>query len=261
MSLFWLIVVGGVIYLLFKASRRDRTAPAPKGLTNKSASRSAERIPDWLRERWDLAERLGAGDVFPAWYFDPMTEFQSNRLDDDGRSHSPRLTKGQASDLIGLGEPADEDELEVLRFFKRPLRGMSESRARHEIALLFKDEAARKAWEERPMTARQKEFFRFFGMRTSAGLLKRDADQLIAVRIQRARDEGDPLFNQWSTYESLLDEFDDPDFREGYGIKKPPIAAIRNAIDALLAEGKTWDDLDSDTVAERLLEMRPNLER
>lgn len=261
MSLFWLLVVSAVIYLIFKGSRRGRTARAPKRPANKGASRSQERVPDWLQARWDLAERLGAGDVFPAWYFDAMTESQSRRLDNDGRSHSSRLTKGQASDLIGLGEPANEQDLEILRFFKRPLRGMNESRARHEIALLFQDEAARKAWEERPMTARQKEFFRFFGMRTSAELPKRDADQLIAERIKRAREEGDPLSDQWSTYESLLDEFDDSDFRDGYCIRRPTVAAIRNAIDGLLAEGKAWDAIDSDCVVERLIEANPTLER
>lgn len=207
------------------------------------------------------SQRPRKSTLTPVLFFDPMTQFQSKRLDDDGRSHSRHLTKGQASDLIGLSEQADEDQLEVLRFSKRPSRGMNQSRARHEIALLIQDESARSAWEGHPMTARQKDFFRFFGVRTSAGLLNRDADQLIAGRIQTARAEGDPLFDQWSAYEGLLDDFDDADFRDGYGIKKTPIAAIRNAINASLAEGKSWDDLDNDTVGERLLDVNPNLER
>lgn len=190
-----------------------------------------------------------------------MTEFQAKRLEEDGRKYSERLTKGQASDLIGLDEPPDEDKLEILRFFKQPLRGMNETRARHEIALLFQDEANRKAWEDRPATARQKEFFRFFGTKPSAGLLKREADQQITERLKQAQDSDDPLANQWRTYDGLLDDFDDPDFREGFGIRKPGVSAIRKAIDALIAEGRTWDDLDSDSVAERLVEMNPDLER
>ena len=208
-----------------------------------------------------MAQRLGVGEMFPAWYFDQMTEFQARRLEEDGRKYSGRLTKGQASDLIGLGEQPDEDDREVLRFFKRPLRGMNETRARHEIALLFQEEANRKAWVDRPATTRQREFFRFFDMKISAGLLEREADQQIAERLKQARESNDPRADRWRTYDAVLDDFDDPDFREGYGIRKPSTPAIRKAIHALLAKGKTWDDLDSDSVAEHLVEINPSLER
>ena len=44
-------------------------------------------------------------------------------------------------------------------------------------------------------------------------------------------------------------------------MRKPSTAAIRKAIDSLLAEGKTWNDIESDLVAERIVEIDPGLER
>lgn len=182
MTLFWLVVIGVVGYFVLKNYLRGATSSAPRKEIGSGGSRGE--IANWLQERWDLAQRLGVGDVFPAWYFDQMTESQARRLEEDGRRYSGQLTKGQASDLIGLGEQPDEEDREVLRFFKRPLRGMNETRARHEIALLFQEEANRKAWADRPATTRQREFFRFFGMKPAAGLLKREADQQIAERLK-----------------------------------------------------------------------------
>lgn len=259
MTFFWLIVVGVVGYFVFNAYFRGATSSAPRRKSNRAGSRGG--IPDWLQERWDLAERLGAGEVFPPWYFDQMTEYQARRLEEDGRKYSGRLTKGQASDLIGIGEQPGEEDREVLRFFKRPMHGMNETRARHEIALLFQEEANRKAWVDRPATTRQREFFRFFDVKPVTGLLKREADQQITDRLKLARESNDPRANHWRTYEAVLDDFDDPDFREGFGIRKPGATAIRKAIHAMLAEGKTWDDVDSDSVAEYLVEKDPSLER
>lgn len=264
MGFFWLVALGVVGYFVLKAYLRSASSSQPKGTTagpGRRPRRAGGDIPDWVQERWDMAQRVGVGDMFPAWYFEQMSEYQARRLEEDGRKYSGDLTKGQASDLIGLGEQPDEDDREVLRFFKMPLRGMNETRARHEIALLFQDAANRKAWDDRPATTRQREFFRFFGLKPGVGLLKRDADQQIAERLKQARQSGDPLADQWQTYDAILDDFDDPDFREGYDIRKPGASAVRKAIDALLAEGRTWDDLDSDSVAERLLEIAPNLER
>ena len=259
MTLLWLVVIGVVGYFVLKTYLRGATSPAPRKKISNGGSRGE--IANWLQERWELAQRLGVGDVFPAWYFDEMTESQGRRLEEDGRRYSGQLTKGQASDLIGLGEQPDEEDREVLRFFKRPLRGMNETRARHEIALLFREEANRKAWADRPATTRQREFFRFFGMKPAAGLLKREADQQIAERLKKAQESNDPRGEQWRIYNAVLDDFDDPDFRDGYNIRKPSAPTIRKAVDALLADGTTWNELDSDRVADHLVEMDPGLER
>lgn len=261
MTFFWLVVVGVVAYFALKAYLRGATSSASPKRTRSTRRGPRSEIPSWLQERWDLAQSLGVGEVFPAWYFDQMTESQARRLAEDGRKYPGRLTKGQASDLIGLGEQPDENDREVLQFFKVPLRGMNETRARHEIAIRFQEDANRKAWADRPATRRQRDFFRFFDVKPAAGLLKREADEQIAERLKEAQESNDPRADQWRIYDALLDDFDDPDFREDFGIRKPSVPAIKKAIDALLAQGKTWDELDSDSVAEHLVEMNPSLER
>lgn len=259
MTLFWIVVVGVLGYFGLKAYLRGTSSSTSRSEVSNKGSRAE--IPGWLQERWELAQREGIGDVFPSWYFDHMTERQARRLEEDGRKYSGQLTKGQASDLIGLGEQPNEEDREVLRFFKSPLRGMNETRARHEIALLFREEANRKAWEDRPATARQREFFRFFGQKPKSGLLKREADHQIQECLDVAEENNDPRAEQWIIYDSILEDFDDPDFRETYSIRKPSTPAIRKAIDALLALGRSWDDLDSDSVADYLVESNPDLER
>ena len=44
-----------------------------------------------------------------------------------------KLTNGQASDIIGLFEPADEKDLELLQRHKVPLDGMNKTRAREQV--------------------------------------------------------------------------------------------------------------------------------
>ena len=58
--------------------------------------------------------------LFPQWFFEPATERQLVRLEREGLK-GITLTKGQASDLIGLSEPPDDADNEVLKFFGAPL--------------------------------------------------------------------------------------------------------------------------------------------
>ena len=108
----------------------------------------------WLRERWRLAqeqEESGSRNgMFPVWYFHKATEAQLDRLDLlDVLCDRSTLTKGQASDLIGMFEQPSKDELAVLEFFRVPARGWKKTRVRHEIAKLFQDSANVQAWESR----------------------------------------------------------------------------------------------------------------
>lgn len=140
---------------------------------------------------------------------------------------------------------------------------MNETRAGHAVALLFQQESNRQAWEGRPATARQMEFFRFFGMKQRAGVSKVEAESLLRERLKLAEQQDDPLAANWRAYEAVLDEFDDPDFRETYDLRKPSYALIRSAASALLASGKTWGEIrgDIDLVVDKLIEMKPDLER
>src|SRR5690554_7442098 len=89
--------------------RRRRTASAVKGGSKKAPAKkiaNREHKPDpytFLHEHWKEVE---AGNYsVPRWYNDTVTEGQLKRLAED-EIEIPRgvITKGQASDLIGLGE-------------------------------------------------------------------------------------------------------------------------------------------------------------
>lgn len=266
MTVFWFVVIGIGLYVFFKFLGRSSG-----GNTSKASPRHQAPVDNgnvtsnaWLEERWALAERKrGTTDsIFPPWYFDSMTERQANRLAEDGGRFSRSLTKGQASDLIGLKEPADEEDLEVLKHFKSSTRGMNQTRARHEVALIFQSEENRRLWEVRPASSRQKEFFRFFRIKAQAGLTKVEADKLIKATLIELGAANDVRVEHWRLYDDLLDEFDDPEFRDGYDLKKPSYSQIREAVDALLKSNHTWAELDNaDIVAERLIEMKPELEK
>lgn len=254
MDPFWLVVIlGGIGYFAYhvrkatpKRSRRQTRGARPP--------RPRKVEPDWLVARWELAQQLRGtdSDFFPRWYYDPMTEHQARRLDEHGMGYTRSITKGQASDLIGLREPADPSHLEIMRFFKRPTRGVKETQARHEVAIIFADEANRDAWETRPMDARQRDFFRFFGVKVRASLGHKEAEALSDETYRQASASGDPRARQWDIYEQILEELDNPDFREAYDLRKPRPSAVRKAIEGLVASGTPWEDLDADAVADRL---------
>ena len=261
MEALWIVVLAAVAYVWFRSRKQVRSASAPRSEPRSHAARSEP--PEWLRERWKLAEKFkGSGSgLFPGWYYDPMTEPQARRLDEEGRSYSHSTSKGQASDLIGLSEPASVDNLAVLRFFKRSTKGMNQTKALHEVATIFADEANQRAWEDRPIDSRQREFFRFFGAKVRAGMGHKEAAALADEIYREASDAEDARADHWDVYEQVLDDLEDPEFREDYGLKKPSASAIRKAVDGLVGGGMTWDEIDSDLVVERLVEMNPELER
>lgn len=266
MSVFWVVVISAGLYVFFKlfgksseaiTAKTSTTSTKRQAINNDGGSRLV-----WLDERWALAERQrGAADsIFPTWYFDAMTDRQSSRLTADGQLFSAKLTKGQASDLIGLKEPAEDDDLQVLKYFKCSTRGMNKTRARHEVALLFQSVDNQKLWEMRPASLRQKEFFRFFKIKPQASITKIEAEKLINTTLMELQAISDIRIEHWSTYENILDEFDDPEFRDSYDLKKPSYSQIREAVDFLLTKNHKWSELeDVEIVVECLIEMRPDL--
>ena len=126
MSSFLVIVAILLIYACVKLAgnkgKQRRGKSAPKSDRVSLAAHHA-----WLEERWAVAarQRGATGGIFAAWYFEPMTERQASYLSDNGQQFSKNMTKGQASDLIGLKELADEDDLAVLSHFKHATRGMN----------------------------------------------------------------------------------------------------------------------------------------
>jgi hypothetical protein len=173
------------------------------------------------------------------------------------------LTKGKASDLIGLLEPVEEEQEAVLKFFKVSVRSMNQSRARYEVDKLLADPDNAEAWNRRPAESLQKEFLRFFSKRIPKGLTYVEAERMINEHRARLVDDDSARLDEWDSFESIAMDLADKDTREDYGLKKPSLSALRDAIDTLRKEGHSMEELagDLDLVAQKLIELRPDLER
>lgn len=255
-------VIALVVYFL----RRPSDEPNPRAQPSVDRSRKEDDESQWLRERWKLAKEhkiAGKEDVFPKWYFDDVTERQKTRLDDLGIKAGKTISKGQASDLIGMHEPADENALAILRFFKRSTKGMNQTKARHEVAQILSDPDNVKAWESRPPTKEQKEFCKFFGLMMEKGLTASDAEKLITEHESKLAEEEDPRLDEWGAFSEIMEELSDSEMRADYEIKKPSVSLIKSALDDLGQQGKSYRDVadEIDILVEKLVELKPELQR
>lgn len=271
-----LAVIGTVAKQTGKATKKRASSGRTSAPNTTPAERSAKRpepkpsVNDeiaWLKGEWkrvfDAKEAGNAlGPEFPAWYFDEVTESQLKKLESLEISVSGgQLTKGQTSDLIGLYSPIAEDDQEVLKFFKVDHKGMSETRGRHTVRGLLSEPERLEQWENRPATPVQKEFYRFFGMKVPTGLTVKEATKVIAEVSNRDDEEHDEKLEQWAAYEDIITDLSDKEMlREDFEIKKPSLSLIREAIGALVKEGEQLAGLDSYTVADKIKELKPEME-
>jgi hypothetical protein len=257
MTIFLIIVALGIAYLVF------RSVSKPTVVTNKNKATGQNDVR-WLEERWKLAQEhlaSGTSQMFPEWYFDEATDRQLEKIKEFGLSSE--ITKGQASDLIGMHEPAEQESLEVLKFFKVPTRGMKQTQARHEVALIFEDKEKVQAWKDRPPSAAQKEFFKFFGIKLAKGTTHEQTTALIKKHESEMSDKNDPRLMEWNAFEQIIDELKDPDFRENYEIKKPSATLIKQAMGELQKDGNSYQEIsdDIDMLINKLIELKPEIER
>jgi hypothetical protein len=204
-------------------------------------------VPPWLRGRWMLAkDDLLSGRVgrFPEWFFERATLAQRAELHLCGfRSLDLRLTRGQAADLLGLLQPPQPEPLRVLRFFNQPLSEQSETKARHEAALLLTDPANRQRWKTRPATDIQLEWFRFFGKERPAHLTYEEAKRLMGLQRQELRRKDRPRLNEWDAYKAILERFSDEQWCAAHHMSPPPISAVRASLRRLRGAGQSLSAL------------------
>ncbi len=266
MDLLTALIILAIVVAIFgskKGKGRQRsTRSAVKG-SNKTtpAKRIADREPKpdpyiFLYEHWKEVE---AGNVSaPRWYNDPVTEAQLKRLAEDEIKLPGRvITKGQASDLIGLAEDPKPSELEILKFFK--ITGLPikhRSIAVIEIERLMSDQDKADQWKNRPATIMQKEYFRYFGIKVPKGLTAAEAEDTMA-----ANELTDEQNDEWFSYSEILEELQDKEFRESYDLKKPSVAIIRQSIEQHITQGDKITDLSADDLVDTLLEIKPDLEK
>ncbi len=257
-----IIVIGAVVaYAFLKSAGGSKSRPAGEPTR---AVPTTERFPalQYLAGAWTERERArDAGALCePTWWWDEPTDSQRKRLADDLENHGVQIsgfspaTKGSYSDLIGWFADPDPDEEEVLRFFKVPMRGMNQTKARYELRRVLADPANQAKWENRPPTAEQKEFAQWFRMDLPKGTTSTTAAKLITARENELARAKDPRYDDWRAYQTIVLDLNDPDERESYEIRKPSRAAVRKALDSLLAEGHTYDEIgdDLDLIAARL---------
>lgn len=257
-----------------KSLLKVATAPAPRAASSAKERASSTALPKrsaaerrldenmpWLSERWSAArteDAAGTSLRFPSWYFEDSTQRQHARADALGVSLSLAASRGQFSDVIGLFEDADEDDLEKLAFFGIKLTGANRnaSRARHEISLLDADPDSAQRWAMRPPSKLQKEFFRFAGVKAPPGLTAISADAVIRKELKQlpAKDS-----DSWNAFTHVVDEFNDPEFREGEGIRKPALSDLRMAFQTLAARQEGNHYPDAGTIADYMLMQKPEL--
>ena len=220
----------------------------------------------WLNTRWSEAQVQRDSPVkdgsFPDWYFDEITDRQRARLIDDGFTLALNsLTKGQASDLIGLLEPPASEDAEVLKFFKAPSEVSNKTRAPGEAERLLRDPAALVKWNSHPADSLQKETLRCYGVKIPNGLTVTEAQALIGATESTLKRTNQTLVLETQAYISIVMALCGPEACRTNGIKLPPLAAIRAAVAELRNEGQDIYDLAGNiyAVAEKLIEMRPEL--
>lgn len=171
------------------------------------------------------------------------------------------INKGRASDIIGLFYPTDDEDRTKLKFFGVPLKGMTQSRARHELAQLFKLSSNREKWENRPANALDCEFFKYFEIAVPKSLTKREADILRSEKEDELENSHPSRMRDWEHFESLYEDFLDKEFRKDYDLKVVSITAFKKSVLALMKEGAVFHELDSGEIAEKIYDTAPNLVR
>jgi hypothetical protein len=261
------ILISAIILVVLLRRGIKRFSNKMEVIADKKKSQILNHNIGWLREKWEIADKeqdSGKFEIVPKWFFDKITDSQLRRLKEDGITiRGKRPTKGQASDIIGLFEPIQDKSKEILQFFKIPLKGMNQSRAMYEIARIFANPEKRKIWQERPITSKEKEFYRFFNIREPAGTTHAEASCFIDDYQDKLADDNEERLNEWDTYENIYEEINDPDIRKDYKIRKISFSAYRDAIERLKKEGKKISDLeyDIDIVIDKIIEMNPQLKK
>jgi hypothetical protein len=266
-----IIVIALVVYFFAKRSpKRGAPASIDKPQSKNAARNTTARQPDnleWLETRWKLAEaqqQSASTGIFPQWYYDEATERQLDKLHELGVTMKrKKLTKGRASDLIGMHEPAGEEQLEILKFFKVPTKGLNQTKAQHEVALIFHYKHKAEAWKNRPPSEIQREFFTFFTIKPEKRISNVEASKLIAHHESELAEKEDPQLDEWEAFEKIIDELFDPEFREDYEIKKPSMSLIKKALSEIKQEGKLYRDAadEIDIVIDKLIQLKPDIRR
>lgn len=220
----------------------------------------------WLQERWRrIHTEKGVGELVtvPGWYFDRPTKQQREKLRELGISPGGAMIKGHFSDLIGLTQPPDANDLEILQYFGLSTQDLNQTVAREAVAVLLSDPENSTQWMARPASTIQREFYCWINLPVPDGLTYRDAQQFIDSYWNGHDDweaaEAEML--EWHAYEAILRNLEDGEIREQYGLhRNPGIPVIRETVLALKKGGHSVAELDVEDVACHIIRDKPELE-
>ncbi|WP_432472358.1 hypothetical protein [Amphritea sp. HPY] len=220
-------------------------------------------MQSWLREHWLKIDNLGEEAIrlgyIPNWYLDEPSDKQLAHLRRKGVSVDKHLTKGKASDLIGLLILPTADELEKLRFFKSDNGVETQTQARIILQDLFKDTTNVEKWDNRPASLMDKEFCRFFKIQAPKKISHKDSLKFQKEYISEA---DDCLVEDWKNYCYMFEDLIEPEFRDSYDLKEVELSVFRKAVKQV---GKEEDidisEMDIDDVIWTILELRPDLQK
>ena len=143
----------------------------------------------------------------------------------DGIKFSENITKGEASDLIGSILEPEDDQKEILKFFKvRGVSQMSQPDARRKIEDLLSNAENKLKWANRPVSKEQKHIYNYFKLPIPQSLTQKQAqkniDQLFEDENkldlwEKRQDEIDVMEGWFEDYREIIN--DDRDF---YDCKK-----------------------------------------
>jgi len=282
----WLIVAGFVLWVLAKSgSKKSKIASkatrmAAKSVTRKPAKQQESKqspaqkkleqaFSGWLRERWQLAENVektSDRSVIPDWFYHEITDRQKERLEGMGiELDLDDLSKGQASDIIGLMERPDLEHADMLKFFGHKLAGMSQTEARHRVAMYMADAEAMEQYENRPAAPIEKAIFPFFGKKSPPGLTHKQFVEFEAMLDEHAdEDESSRVkLNRWYALKDGFLELNDPDTLEMYDLKKVSLKLYMQAYRQLEEAGGIDESgvFDDEQLVQHIIEINPDIEK
>ena len=202
------------------------------------------------------------------WRSDPATEAQKKRMREDGIKFSENITKGEASDLIGsLLEPED-DEKEILKFFKsKGISQMSQTDARKKIEDLFSNPDNKSKWDNRPPSKEQKDIYNFFKITIPTNLSYKEAQKNIDLLFEdetkldaweKREDEKEELKAWFEDYYEIIN-----DDRDYYDCKKIGKKFFRQIVNDLESSGITKAEIEnnSEIVFKKAIEIEPTIKK
>ena len=268
MGTFWIILSLSAIVLLIMLYAKKQAANSASAAADDDDESSIDnkKIFDanigWLQERWDIAKQsqeTGNNAYFPKWYFDDMTDRQKTILNAMGYKIKGTPSKGQASDLIGLFEPIEPDNEEILQYFHVhiPSVQMSETRGRCEVQKLFSDPENKRKFADRPASAIQKEFFRYFGIEMPHLKTHECLAKAITEYSESLEQSSHDALAGWEAFEDVYEELADRESCHDYGLKSVRLETLMETFKLLIKEGSKPDAITPDDIANAILRSHP----